>query len=180
VVIGPMPECAERYEDGQSERQIADDGKNWQEQSNNDHHYVDGQCACEPLGERLHVLAGQVGPHELRVDRVTPHNRDKNQGPQQVNPVDSRGDALGIGFPGVLGKQPRGNGRNETSRSSSRFTVEDVQGGVLIAVAPIVGTPRVVSAAGNIAKTLDFVIDVAMAEAEAEAEGDAELAGEEA
>jgi len=48
-------------------------------------------------------------------------------------------------------------------------TVEDVQG-VLIAVAPIVGTPRVVSAAGNIAKELDFAIEVAEAEAEAEAE----------
>jgi len=54
-------------------------------------------------------------------------------------------------------------------------TVEDVQG-VLVAVAPIVGTPRVVSAAGNIAEALDFAIDVAMAEAEAEAE----LASEEA
>lgn len=54
-------------------------------------------------------------------------------------------------------------------------TVEDVQG-VLIAVAPIVGTPRVVSAAGNIAKALDFAIEVAEAEAEAEAE----LASEEA
>ena len=57
------------------------------------------------------------------------------------------------------------------------LTLDDVQG-VLVAVAPIVGTPRVVSAAGNIAETLDFVIDVAVAEAEAEAE--AELAGEEA
>jgi alkylhydroperoxidase/carboxymuconolactone decarboxylase family protein YurZ len=54
-------------------------------------------------------------------------------------------------------------------------TVEDVQG-VLIAVAPIVGTPRVVSAAGNIAEALDFAIDVAVAEAEVEAE----LASEEA
>ena len=54
-------------------------------------------------------------------------------------------------------------------------TVEDVQG-VLVAVAPIVGTPRVVSAAGNIAEALDFAIDVAVAEAEAEAE----LASEEA
>jgi hypothetical protein len=58
-------------------------------------------------------------------------------------------------------------------------TVEDVHG-VLVAVAPIVGTPRVVSAAGNIAKALDFVIDVAVAEVMAEAEAEAELAGEEA
>ena len=55
------------------------------------------------------------------------------------------------------------------------LTLEDVQG-LLVAVAPIVGTPRVVSAAGNIAATLDFVIDVVEAEAEAEAE----LADEEA
>jgi hypothetical protein len=58
-------------------------------------------------------------------------------------------------------------------------TLEDVQG-VLVAVAPIVGAPRVVSAAGNIAETLDFVIDVAVAEAVAEAEAEAELASEEA
>ncbi len=54
-------------------------------------------------------------------------------------------------------------------------TLEDVQG-VLVAVAPIVGTPRVVSAAGNIARALGFAI--AVAEAEAEAELSAEL-GEE-
>ncbi len=46
-------------------------------------------------------------------------------------------------------------------------TLEDVQG-VLVAVAPIVGTPRVVSAAGNIARALGFAIAVAEAEAEAE------------
>jgi hypothetical protein len=51
---------------------------------------------------------------------------------------------------------------------------------VLVAVAPIVGAPRVVSAAGNIAETLDFVIDVAVAEAKAEAEAEADLASEEA
>jgi len=37
------------------------------------------------------------------------------------------------------------------------ITLEDVQG-VLIAVAPIVGTARVVSAAGNIARALGFAI----------------------
>jgi alkylhydroperoxidase/carboxymuconolactone decarboxylase family protein YurZ len=58
-------------------------------------------------------------------------------------------------------------------------TLEDVQG-VLVAVAPIVGTPKVVSAAENIAETLDFVIDVTEAELEAEAEAEAELASEEA
>ena len=53
------------------------------------------------------------------------------------------------------------------------LTVEDVQG-LLIAVAPIVGTPRVVSAAGKITDALGFVIDIAIAEAELEAELEAE------
>ena len=52
-------------------------------------------------------------------------------------------------------------------------TLEDVQG-VLVAVAPIVGTPRVVSAAGRITTALGFVIEIA------EAELEAELADEEA
>ena len=52
-------------------------------------------------------------------------------------------------------------------------TSEDVQG-VLVAVAPIVGTPRVASAAGRITKALGFVIAIA------EAELEAELADEEA
>lgn len=42
-------------------------------------------------------------------------------------------------------------------------TVEDVQD-VLVAVAPIVGTARVVTAAGNIARALGFAIAVAEAE----------------
>jgi uncharacterized protein (DUF697 family) len=46
-------------------------------------------------------------------------------------------------------------------------TLEDVQG-VLIAVAPIVGTARVASAAENITKALGFAIDIAEAEADAE------------
>ena len=56
------------------------------------------------------------------------------------------------------------------------LTLEDTQG-LLIAIAPIVGTPRVVSAAGKIMEALGFVIDVAIAEAEAELED--ELAAEE-
>jgi alkylhydroperoxidase/carboxymuconolactone decarboxylase family protein YurZ len=50
-------------------------------------------------------------------------------------------------------------------------TLEDVQG-ILIAVAPIVGTPRIVAAAGNLAQALGFA--VAMAEAEIEAELEAQ------
>jgi hypothetical protein len=48
------------------------------------------------------------------------------------------------------------------------LTVEDVQG-LLAAVAPIVGTARVASASGNIARALGFAIAVAEEEAEAAA-----------
>jgi alkylhydroperoxidase/carboxymuconolactone decarboxylase family protein YurZ len=47
------------------------------------------------------------------------------------------------------------------------ITLEDVQG-VLIAVAPIVGTPRVVSASVNIARALGFALELAEAELAAE------------
>ena len=53
------------------------------------------------------------------------------------------------------------------------MTLEDVQG-VLVAVAPIVGTPRVVSAAGRITTALGLVVEIA------EAERAAELADKEA
>jgi 4-carboxymuconolactone decarboxylase len=42
--------------------------------------------------------------------------------------------------------------------------------GVLAAVAPVVGTARVASAAGNIARALGFATELAELEAEAEAE----------
>ena len=42
--------------------------------------------------------------------------------------------------------------------------------GVLAAVAPIVGAPRVVSATGNIARALGFALDLAIADALEEAE----------
>ena len=51
------------------------------------------------------------------------------------------------------------------------ITLEDVQG-VLIAVAPIVGTARVVTAAGNLARALGFAIEALAIEAELEAEED--------
>jgi hypothetical protein len=54
--------------------------------------------------------------------------------------------------------------------SDAGITFEDVQD-VLVAVAPIVGTSRVVSAAANIAKALGFVI-LAAAELEAELEAE--------
>ncbi|MDP9984746.1 hypothetical protein J2W14_004173 [Pseudarthrobacter oxydans] len=53
------------------------------------------------------------------------------------------------------------------------ITLEDVQG-ILIAVAPVVGTPRIVAAAGNLASAPGFAIAVAEAELEAEAEAEAE------
>jgi alkylhydroperoxidase/carboxymuconolactone decarboxylase family protein YurZ len=54
--------------------------------------------------------------------------------------------------------------------SDAGITLEDVQN-VLVAVAPIVGTTRVVSATANIAKALGFVI-LAAAELEAEIEAE--------
>jgi hypothetical protein len=48
------------------------------------------------------------------------------------------------------------------------ITLEDVRG-LLIAIAPIVGTARVVTASGNIARALGFAVEVAEAEQEAEA-----------
>jgi len=51
------------------------------------------------------------------------------------------------------------------------ITLEDVEG-VLIAVAPIIGTVRTISAAGNITRALGFAIAVMEAEAELDAEDD--------
>jgi hypothetical protein len=56
---------------------------------------------------------------------------------------------------------------NAGTASEVGITLEDVQG-VLIAVAPIVGTTRIVSAAGNLARALGFAVAVAEAELEAE------------
>jgi hypothetical protein len=54
-------------------------------------------------------------------------------------------------------------------------TAEQVQG-VLVAIAPIVGAPRIIAAAGNITRAIGIEIAVAEAEllAELEAEDDAE------
>jgi hypothetical protein len=53
------------------------------------------------------------------------------------------------------------------------LTVEDTQG-LLVAVAPIVGTARVASAAGKLSDALGLVIDLAIAEAEFDAEAELE------
>lgn len=52
---------------------------------------------------------------------------------------------------------------NAGAAQDSGITAEDVQG-VMIGVAPVVGTPRVVTAGGNILKALGLVIRVADSE----------------
>ena len=57
---------------------------------------------------------------------------------------------------------------NAGAASDVGVTLEDVQG-ILVAVAPIVGTARIMTAAGNITAALGFAIEVAEAELESEA-----------
>ena len=52
---------------------------------------------------------------------------------------------------------------NAPALRQAEVTAEDVQS-VMIAIAPVVGTPRVVSAAGHIARALGFAIAVSDAE----------------
>jgi alkylhydroperoxidase/carboxymuconolactone decarboxylase family protein YurZ len=52
---------------------------------------------------------------------------------------------------------------NAGAAADSGVTAEDIQG-VMIGVAPVVGTPRVVSAGGNILRALGFAIAVADSE----------------
>jgi alkylhydroperoxidase/carboxymuconolactone decarboxylase family protein YurZ len=59
---------------------------------------------------------------------------------------------------------------NAGAAEESGVTADDVQG-VMIGVAPVVGTPRVVLAAGNILRALGFAI--AVADSEAADDGDA-------
>jgi hypothetical protein len=56
---------------------------------------------------------------------------------------------------------------NAGTASDVGITLEDIQG-VLIAVAPIIGTARAVAAAGTIARALGFAIAVMEAELEEE------------
>lgn len=58
---------------------------------------------------------------------------------------------------------------NATAAEETGVTMDDVQG-VMIAVAPLVGTARVVSAGGKILRALGFAIAVAEAELEEEEE----------
>jgi alkylhydroperoxidase/carboxymuconolactone decarboxylase family protein YurZ len=65
---------------------------------------------------------------------------------------------------------------NTPSAADAGVTVEDVQG-VLIAVAPVVGTPRVLTAATRITEALGFAISVLEAEAQEYANADGQLTG---
>ena len=68
---------------------------------------------------------------------------------------------------------------NAAAASEVGVTLEDVQG-VLVAIAPIVGTPRVLAGAGGITRALGFAVAVAEAEIEAMlAEADAEAGPDE-
>jgi Carboxymuconolactone decarboxylase family len=58
---------------------------------------------------------------------------------------------------------------NAGTARDSGLTLEDVQG-VLVAIAPIIGTARTVTAAGNVARALGFAIAAVEAELEAELE----------
>ena len=58
---------------------------------------------------------------------------------------------------------------NAGAAAESGVTADDVQA-VMIGVAPVVGTPRVVSAGGNILRALGFAIAVAEAEMADEAD----------
>ncbi len=64
---------------------------------------------------------------------------------------------------------------NTVPATESGITLDDVED-ILVAVAPVVGTARIVSAAANIAEGLGFVI--ALAEAELEEELEEEEAAE--
>ena len=59
---------------------------------------------------------------------------------------------------------------NAGAAADSGVTADDIQA-VMIGVAPVVGTPRVVSAGGNILRALGFAIAVADAEAADDDEG---------
>jgi len=66
---------------------------------------------------------------------------------------------------------------NALPASESGIAIDDVED-ILVAVAPIVGTTRIVSAAANIAEGLGLVIALAEAELEAELEEEEELEAE--
>jgi hypothetical protein len=66
---------------------------------------------------------------------------------------------------------------NAMPATDSGIDLDDVED-ILVAVAPVVGSPRVVSATANIAEGLGFVIALAAAELEEELEEEDELEAE--
>ena len=66
----------------------------------------------------------------------------------------------------AVGAPPVSYVLNAGTAADVGITLEDVQG-VLVAVAPIVGTPRIVAASANITKALGFAVAVVEAEVEA-------------
>jgi alkylhydroperoxidase/carboxymuconolactone decarboxylase family protein YurZ len=60
----------------------------------------------------------------------------------------------------AVGAPPASYLLNVGAASDVGITAEDVQG-ILIAVTPVIGTPRVMTAAGNILRALGFAIAVA-------------------
>jgi alkylhydroperoxidase/carboxymuconolactone decarboxylase family protein YurZ len=70
----------------------------------------------------------------------------------------------------AVGAPPASYLANAGAATDSGITAEDIQG-VMIGIAPVVGTPRVVSAAGNILRALGFAI--AVADSEMADDGDA-------
>jgi hypothetical protein len=69
----------------------------------------------------------------------------------------------------AVGASPASYLLNAGAASDAGITLEDVQG-VLVAVAPVIGTPRTLLAAGNITRALGFALAVLEAEVDAELE----------
>ena len=58
---------------------------------------------------------------------------------------------------------------NASAVEQAGLTADDIEG-IMIAVAPVVGTPRVMSAAGHVLRALGFAIAVADAEKDGQAD----------
>jgi alkylhydroperoxidase/carboxymuconolactone decarboxylase family protein YurZ len=72
----------------------------------------------------------------------------------------------------AVGAPPASYLANAAAAADSGVTADDIQA-VMIGVAPVVGTARVVAAGGNILRALGFAIAVAEAEIADEADADA-------
>jgi hypothetical protein len=70
----------------------------------------------------------------------------------------------------AVGAPPASYLANLTAAEETAMTAEDVQG-VMIAVAPLVGTARVVAAGGNIMRAMGLAIAVAESEMALDSDG---------